>query len=300
MKDEVTQTAPPSQDTTNDLREIARPPHVPPMGTLPEFLANGLALQFDPPSVAPDSKGTASWDIDWIPEILVLVPGGVFADRSTEQFLPTYGGRAKWTVCRPEQIPCAECYDLTVIVCAGREELDAVHDLTPELQRRRDTCVFLVPEALVNAVECMEVGVLVATAGPDAWAGLPLLAHTLVAPSVLDGLVCIDWAEVLTVLDSASHAILLAGAGATPIEAMDRLRDALPPEPSSDFLGSFGTLLSSPRATMRDYNRFRDLVVPHTREDGPLALSLPIHVGTGALASILAVTQRKARAQLRS
>jgi len=211
--------------------------------------------------------------------------------------LPDYDGRERknarlyWTVASAGDVEGLGHFDLSIVVDTGAGSMRAAADLARGRAARREPTILLTPRFNVDIQEGMNEALIVAASGDDALADLLILEHALLAPVFADGWVCLDWADVLTVLGEGRKAILLSGRGRTPKEAIAYLGDNLPSPPPSEWFGACGALSSERGVSMHDYRTFIDIVKSRVHPGALGLCGVPVHAGTGAIASILVITQ---------
>jgi len=219
--------------------------------------------------------------------------------------LPEYGRQARkntrlnWTVAGARDIDGLGPFDLSIVVDTGAASMRGIADLARGRGDRREPTILLTPRINADIQGGMDQVLVVAASRGDVFANLLGLEHAVLAPVFADGWVCMDWADVLTVLSDGSNAILSSGKGQTPREAIADLVENLPPLPRSEWFGACGALASERGVSMQDYSIFIDVAKSRARPEALGVFGAPAHVGTGAVASMLVATQPSRRLLLK-
>jgi len=199
--------------------------------------------------------------------------------------------RLHWTVASAREIDGLGPFDLSVVVDTGTGSMSAVANLARRHGARREPTILLTPRFSIDIQERMNEALMVAAPWGDAVDSLLTLVHAIVAPVFSDGWVCMDWADVLTVLSDGTNAILSSGKGQTPKEAIADLVENLPFAPRAAWFGACGALSSERGVSMQDYSTFIDVAKSRARPEALGVFGAPVHIGTGAVASMLVITQ---------
>jgi hypothetical protein len=148
------------------------------------------------------------WDKDRLADLL---NGGSLTARviATEfrpelrEALPIFEGLLHWTLEHPQSIEWGSSHDITFVLWkAGMEAM------VRRLKEARETVVLVIPHYESIAEE--EWLHVIAEAELSPSMALPSLAHAIFAPVLSDGIVCVDWSDVLTALDHGEAARLIS------------------------------------------------------------------------------------------
>jgi len=113
-------------------------------------------------------------------------------------------------------------FDISIVVCGNASKMPAALSLASVLATRRDTTLVLAPAAIIGPETVVQGALVVAAPGNSPFANLALLARAIIAPVLTESMVCVDWADLLTVLDDGTQAMLVAGKGASPGRPLPR------------------------------------------------------------------------------
>jgi hypothetical protein len=150
----------------------------------------------------------APWDKDRLTELL---NGGSLSARiiATEihhefrEALPIFEGLLHWTLEHPQSIEWGISHDITFVL--WQTGMDAV---VRRLKEARETVALVIPhDELVAEKEWLHV---IAETELSTSMALVSLAHAIFAPVLGDGIICVDWSDVLTMLDHGGEAHLLS------------------------------------------------------------------------------------------
>ncbi len=207
--------------------------------------------------------------------------------------------RSNWSMASFDRVPDGD-FDLSIVVCGNESEMPAALSLASALARRRDTTLVLAPGAIVGPETVVQGALVVAARGSSPFANLALLARAIIAPVLTESMVCVDWADLLTVLDDGTQATLVAGKGASPLAAIAALSTELEASAVPGFHGICGALSSQRGMTLQAYHAFLGAMRARTASGAYHVLTVPQHFGEGALACVLAITTPKRRSRAAS
>lgn len=133
--------------------------------------------------------------------------------------LPTFEGLLHWTLEHPQSIEWGISHDITFVLWkAGMEATVRL------LKEARETVVLVIPhEESVADEESLHV---IAEADLAPSMALLSLTHAIFAPVLSDGIVCVDWSDVITALDHGGKARLISvsvKSDESPVEWASRL-----------------------------------------------------------------------------
>jgi len=189
-------------------------------------------------------------------------------------------------------------FDLSIVVCGNESEMPAALSLASVLAKRRDTTLVLAPAAIVGPETVVQGALVVSAPGNSRIANLALLTRAIIAPVLTASIVCVDWADLLTVLDDGAQATLVAGKGASPMAAIATLSTELEASAVPGFHGICGALSSQRGMTLQAYHAFLEAMRARTAPGAYHVLTVPQHFGEGALACALAITTPNRRSRM--
>ncbi len=223
--------------------------------------------------------------------VLVVSSGfahfGDLASRSGE--FSRYRRQSTWTLASLGDVPGGD-FDVSIVVSADVAELPAALSVATALARRRDTTILLAPAPIVGDETLVDDALVVAGPGTDAFANFALLVRTILAPVLTEQLVCVDWSDILTILDEGTQAMLIEGTGTSATEAIAALSSELAAAGVAKLHGLCGVLSSAQGVPMRAYHVYFDMLKAWLGSEAYIVVAAPEHYGEGASASVLAIT----------
>lgn len=117
--------------------------------------------------------------------------------------LPMFEGLLHWTLEHPQRIEWGTSHDITFVLWQA-----GMNAMVCRLKEARETVVLIVPhDESVAEADWLHVIAEAELSGSTTMLGL---AHAIFAPVLSDGIVCVDWSDVLTALDHGGAARLIA------------------------------------------------------------------------------------------
>lgn len=198
-----------------------------------------------------------------------------------------------WTVEPEAALKADHCFDVAVVLCSQPAQLAASASLAHRLTARRITPVRLVPATLDHFV--FAPGFLTVVAPGDLAQGISMLAHTLLAPVLQDGLVCCDWVDILDILNDGERAQLFSVEAPSAGEALRTLAERLAPLATGDGYGVVAALDINEASSIHDWYSFRKVVAATAQQHAMVLASAPVSKNSKSIATAMVVTAPSSR-----
>ena len=202
--------------------------------------------------------------------LLTATDAGVLAPFAATAALPAYQLGPRWDVRPANFVEDDEFFDLAVVVCADRAQLEASAMVAAQLAARRNLTVLLVPAAL--GAEVTVDGATVLAVPRDLVDGLAILGTLVFGATQHDGDVCCDLADITAVLDGGSRGVMFSCEAPMPKEAIAGLQWMMRHMPPDSGHGGVVTLHGG---RIRDWYNLMNMVKEHVRSDTMVVGSPP-------------------------
>ena len=204
--------------------------------------------------------------------------------------LPTYADGPEWAIRALTDLHPGGLFDLTIVLCDKPDRLPDCRKLAIALQHRRETVILVAPPEVIDDSSRPDEILTVVVPDADLVSHVAPLAHTLLAGVLNRGLVCVDWADILTVISDGSRATLLTATGQSAAAAIRNLAEQVEQMGGGQFFGVSAALYTTKAAKMTDYSTFLDVFCPRIHPAAFRVLTVPVHSGEETVACALVLT----------